>query len=52
MTWKDERYMGLNELRIVDCPSNYVVWTEKSQFWIPILTVLDYLKLVMCQNLG
>ena len=46
MTWEDERYMDGNELRIADCPSNYVVWTAKNQFWIPNLAVLNYLTLV------
>ena len=51
MTWKDERYKEVNALREIDCPSNHVVWTEMNQFWIPSITVLDYLKLVIFENL-
>ena len=47
MTWEDKRYMEVNEPREIDCPSNYVMWTNKNQFWLPSLTVLEYLKLVM-----
>ena len=49
MTWKDERYMEGNQNRIVDCPSNYVLWTKKNEFWMPSVTVMDYLKLVICK---
>ena len=46
MTWEDERYMDVNQERATNCPSNYVLWTQKNQFWLPSLSVLDYLKLV------
>ena len=41
MTWVDERYMSENEHRITECESNHVLWTENSQFWLPMLWLND-----------
>ena len=43
--WEDKRYMAENEFRRTECKSNYVVWTEENQFWLPIIDVKDDLEL-------
>ena len=61
MKWKDERYVNgsiatpledicnkcdNNKKRVTTCPTKYVTWTEKNQFWFPRLHVLGSLELV------
>ena len=35
-----------NSNRTSQCPSNYVSWTDKDDFWLPRLNVEDALELV------
>ena len=46
MEWRDDRYIAANEHRKSECGSNYVVWTEQSQFWLPNIFVWHALELV------
>ena len=40
-----------NLKRKQQCPSNYVLWTEENQFWLPGLNVEDALDLVMSSTI-
>ena len=61
MNWIDKRYANncaklnktqeekcvSNHQRKGNCPSNYVLWTERNQFWLPGLNVENAISLVM-----
>ena len=46
VTWSDKRYIKGNERRKTECPSNYVVWNEDNQFWVPNFFVWDTIETV------
>ena len=46
VTWSDKRYISGNEQRETECSSNYVVWNEDNQFWVPNFFVWDTIETV------
>lgn len=55
MRWEEKRYINCgdykckkNKERQINCPTNYVLWWKKNQFWLPRLDVVHALELVIC----